>query len=159
MIRTTIFEDSAPIIALAVATGLSPANETDALSKVLADYFSGALGEGHVWVTDEEDGRLQGILYYAPESMADRTWYVYMIAVSPECQGQGRGTALMQYVEKTLQGTGERLLLVETSGLPTFERTRTFYAKLGYEKEARIRDFYATGDDKIVFRKVLAPDR
>jgi RimJ/RimL family protein N-acetyltransferase len=47
------------------------------------------------------------------------------------------------------------MLLVETSGLPDFERTRAFYLKCGYEEEAHIRDFYATGEDKVVFRKVL----
>ena len=29
-------------------------------------------------------------------------------------------------------------------------------ARLGFEREARIRDFYAAGEDKIVFRKALA---
>ena len=52
---------------------------------------------------------------------------------------------------------GERVLLVETSGLPGFERTRAFYRKLGYDEEARIRDFYQAGEDKVVFRKALAP--
>lgn len=53
---------------------------------------------------------------------------------------------------------GGRMLLVETSGLPDFERTRRFYMKCGCEEEARIRDFYTTGDDKVVFRKVLNMD-
>lgn len=33
--------------------------------------------------------------------------------------------------------------------------TRKFYQQLGYEKEAVIRDFWDTGDDKVTFRKVL----
>lgn len=45
------------------------------------------------------------------------------------------------------------MLLVET--LASFDRTRAFYSKCGYEEEARIRDFYAAGDDKVVFCKVL----
>jgi RimJ/RimL family protein N-acetyltransferase len=55
-----------------------------------------------------------------------------------------------------LAARGERILLVETSGLPEFERTRAFYAKHGYEEEARIREFYRAGEDKVVFRKALA---
>ena len=78
-----------------------------------------------------------------------------MIAVAPERQGQGRGTALLRRVEHELRGTGQRLLLVETSGLPAYARTRAFYLGCGYEQEARVRDFYAPGDDMVVFRTLL----
>lgn len=54
-----------------------------------------------------------------------------------------------------LAARGERVLLVETSGLASFERTRAFYRKCGYDEEARIREFYQAGEDKIVFRKSL----
>lgn len=149
-------DDSVAIIALAVAAGMFPADETDALSRVLGNYFDGKLDEGHAWITDDEEGELRGVAYYAPDAIADRTWYVYMIAVQPGHQGQGHGTALIQHVEDALRVSGQRILLIETSGLPNYERTRAFYTKCGYGKEARIRDFYAAGDDKIVFRKVLA---
>ena len=68
---------------------------------------------------------------------------------------QGFGRALTQAVEKTLADEGERLLIVETSGTEDFAQARAFYEKCGYEKEAQIRDFYADGDDKIIFRKKL----
>ncbi|HAZ47169.1 MAG TPA: GNAT family N-acetyltransferase [Cyanobacteria bacterium UBA11369] len=158
MIRPTTPDDSAALIALAVAAEMFPANETAALGKVLADYFGGKLDDGHVWVTDEEEGEPCGVAYYAPDLMADRTWYLYMIAVHPNYQRRGRGTALIQHVENALRSRGERLLLVETSGLPKYARARAFYTKCGFEPEARIRDFYAPGDDKVVFRKVLNAD-
>jgi ribosomal protein S18 acetylase RimI-like enzyme len=53
---------------------------------------------------------------------------------------------------------GERLLLVETSGVESFEYVRAFYRKSGYQEEARIREFYAAGIDKIVFRKALSKE-
>jgi ribosomal protein S18 acetylase RimI-like enzyme len=100
-----------------------PANETDALAKVLEDYFAGNLDDGHAWITDEEEGELRGVAYYAPAMMADGTWYVYMIGIRPEYQGQGRGKTLMLHVENTLRASGQRLLLVETSGFrPTIAR-------------------------------------
>jgi ribosomal protein S18 acetylase RimI-like enzyme len=154
-IRSTMPDDASAIIELGVAAGMFPATETAMLEKVLKDYFDGNLGEGHKWVTDEEDGEIRGVAYYAPDLVGDRVWYIYMIAVQPHCQGKGRGTSLMQYVENKLRSNSQRLLLVETSGLPQYDRTRQFYAKCGYEQEARIRDFYGMGDDKIVFRKVL----
>ena len=62
---------------------------------------------------------------------------------------------MVTHVEKILAERGERILLVETSGLESFEQTRAFYHKCGYEQEARIRDFYQAGEDKIIFRKSL----
>jgi ribosomal protein S18 acetylase RimI-like enzyme len=48
-----------------------------------------------------------------------------------------------------------RLLIVETSGLPDFESARAFYVKCGFTQEARIKNFFAAGDDKIVYTKSL----
>ena len=62
---------------------------------------------------------------------------------------------LLNYVEQRLKKSGERLLLVETSGLDGFEMTRSFYVKNGYAEEARVRDYYKAGDDKVIFRKAL----
>lgn len=87
--------------------------------------------------------------------MTDGTSNLLLIAVHPEQQGHGIGQALMRDAEVTLATHGQRVLLVETSGLPEFERTRDFYQRLGYTHEARIRDYYAAGEDKIVYWKAL----
>ena len=120
----------------------------------MTDYFGGNAHEDHVCVIDVEDEPL-GVAYYQPALATDRTWYLTMIGVRLDRQGQGRGAALMEYVEKTLQESGQRVLLVETSGSEDFDLTRTFYTKCGYEQEARVRDYYAVGEDMVLFRKVL----
>jgi ribosomal protein S18 acetylase RimI-like enzyme len=79
-----------------------------------------------------------------------------LVAIAPDRQGQGRGRKLLHEVEQTVANKGGRMLLVETSGMPEFDRVRSFYDHCGYEAEARIRDFYKVGDDKIVYRKALA---
>jgi len=43
----------------------------------------------------------------------------------------------------------------ETSGRPLYEPTRQFYLKNGYELEATLREFYGSGDDKLVYRTEL----
>ena len=87
--------------------------------------------------------------------MTEGTWNVLAIAVHPDAQGRGHGSALMRHIEASLAERGERVLLVETSGVPAFDRTRAFYRGLDYDEEARIRDYWAAGDDKVVFRKAL----
>ena len=157
MIRPITRGDSAAVTDLSVASGLFPADEAEVLDKMIADYFAGNVDEGHACLIDEEDEPL-GVAYYQPKSAADRVWDLTLIAVRSDRQGQGRGAALMQHVEDTLRADDQRLLLVETSGVPDFELTRKFYEKLGYQKEARVRDFYAAGDDMIIFRKDLDED-
>ena len=157
MIRLSTPDDTNALLALTDATGLFQPNQLDEVRQMLADYFGGDSDSDRFWIADDDNG-LVGVAYCEPERMTDGTWNLQLIAIRPDRQGQGRGAILLRYVEQTLVERGGRMLLVETSGLPDFERTRAFYGKCGYEEEARIRDFYAAGDDKIVFRKVLNAD-
>jgi hypothetical protein len=63
----------------------------------------------------------------------------------------------MKFVEEDIRKAGGRVLFIETSGLPHYDPTRRFYLKLGYEQGAVLRDYYADGDDMVVFRKRLSP--
>lgn len=156
MIRPATHEDSGAVVGLAVTAGMFPADETEPLDRMMAEYFGGNIDEGHACVIDEEQGQPIGVAYYQPRPVADRLWDLTMIAVRPDRQGQGRGAALMRHVEGALRAGGHRMLLVETSGVAAYERTRAFYANLGYEEEARVRDYWAAGDDLVLFRKVLS---
>ncbi len=86
----------------------------------------------------------------------DGVWNLYLLAVDPARQGGGRGAALVRYVEEAVTAESARILLIETSGLDRFERTRTFYRTCAYEEEARVRDYYGPGDDKVIFWKSMA---
>ena len=126
-------------------------------SELLDDMFcasSNDSAQSEFWLTFD-DGSTVAIAYCAPEAMADGTWNLLLIAVHPDRQGEGIGTQVMSYVEEKLSSKGVRILLVETSGTDDFRRTRAFYSKLGYNEEARIREYYGVGDDKIVFHKYL----
>ena len=140
---------------LADAIGLFQPHELEELGNIMAGYFNGSLGSNHFWNTYDDGGPV-GVAYFAPEPYADGTWNLYFIAVHPDRQRQGRGAALLAQVEQILMERGERLLLVETSATESFEYVRSFYSKSGYDEEARIRDFYTAGVDKIVFRKALS---
>ena len=108
-----------------------------------ADYeFLGAF--------DEESDRLVGYVCFGATPATDGTYDLYWLAVDPAVQGRGVGTALVRAVEEKLVGRGARLLVVETSSRPDYEGTRRFYARSGYTEAARVRDFYAPADDRIV---------
>ncbi len=108
-----------------------------------------------MWFVDETGGGLVGVAYMAPEKMTDGTWNLFWIAVDPSHQRQGRGKAMLDHVQAWLTAKEARILLVETSATEDFDYVRKFYAANGFEVEARIRDFYSAGIDKVVYWKQL----
>ncbi|MBV5260007.1 GNAT family N-acetyltransferase [Synechococcus moorigangaii CMS01] len=154
MIRLTTPDDTNTLLALAEAIGLFESNQVEELAQMLNQHFSDETDSQDIWLSDY-DNELVGVAYVAPERMTEGTWNLYLIAIHPNHQRQGRGAVLLRYIEQILAERGERVLLVETSGTDDFEYVRAFYRNSGYEEEARIRDFYTDGVDKIVFRKLL----
>jgi ribosomal protein S18 acetylase RimI-like enzyme len=149
-IRPLLPADLPAIKAVIDATGLFP---SDMLDDMTHDYLARPDGPG-IWLTLDLAGPT-GVAYVAPERMAEGTWNLYLIAIDPCAQGQGHGKAILRHVEALLAAWGQRILLVETSGLPEFAATRGFYRANGYDEEGRIRDFYAAGEDKVIFRRAL----
>ena len=127
---------------------------SELLDGMIEPYFA-ATDSTDIWLTLEVDQRPVLVAYCAPERMTQGTYNLYLIAVHKDHQGQGLGAGAMAYIEEMLRQLGNRILIVETSGLPDFELTRRFYQKIGYTQEAVIREFYQAGEDKVVFWKKL----
>lgn len=96
---------------------------------------------------------LVGYACWGPTPATDRTWDLYWIAVDTALQGAGIGTILLQEVERRLVGQHARMLIAETSSRSDYAATRSFYERRGYREVARVRDFYAPADDRIIFVK------
>jgi ribosomal protein S18 acetylase RimI-like enzyme len=75
--------------------------------------------------------------------------------VDPVAQGRGIGHALLAGVEAEVLARGGRMLLVETSSTPAYASARRLYETSGYHCEATIHDFYAPGDNLLIFSKDL----
>lgn len=160
VIRTATPADTPAVVALVVDTAMFLPHEVGPVHEMLANFHAGRLGAGHlveVW-TDDPDRPPSGVAYFGPDAMTDRKWDLWMIAVAPDRQGHGIGGALLRSAEGHVLAGGGRLLLIETSSLPRFDAARAFYGKHAYTEVARIPDFYADGDSKVVFaRRILAP--
>lgn len=150
IIKPTSTEDIAGLQAVLDGTELFP-------SEMLPDLLAPALaGESEaIWLTCHSEGKAVGLCYTVPEDLADGTWNMLALAVHPDLQGKRLGAALVKAAEQRLKEKGQRILIVDTSSTDDFALTRKFYVQNGYEEEARIRDFWAAGDDKVTFRKAL----
>lgn len=150
-VRPTKPQDIAALQTVLDETGLFP-------SEMLPEMISGFFSENDnndIWLTFHDNDTAIGFCYAAPEQLSQGTWNMLAIAVLPSRQGDGVGAALIQELEDTLRKKGNRIVIVDTSGTEAFSRTQAFYHKNGYTQEARVRDFWAEGDDKIIFWKRL----
>lgn len=124
---------------LAALLGPQPEREADPRALLLA----------------EGSGAVLGAAYLAPEAMANRVWNLLFIGVRPEHRRHGVASALIEGFEAAARDAATRLAIIETAGLPRFAPAWALYQKHGYAREARIRDYYDDGVDKLVFAKRL----
>ena len=107
VIRTMKPDDTAGVVAIVVAAGMFSPDESEVVLELLGHYSAGS-AEGHVCLVDEQDDELVGVAYYQPKGPADRVWDLTMIAVLPDVQGGGRGSALLAHVEGRGRGGHDR---------------------------------------------------
>lgn len=101
------------------------------------------------------EGELAGYACYGATPGTDRTYDLYWIAVHPEQQGSGGGSRLLDEVERRLKDREARMLVAETSSRLDYDATRRFYERRGYGVCAQVHDFYAVGDDRVIYAKRL----
>ena len=141
------------MLSVAQATGLFEAGELEGVAAMAASHFHSETEDSR-WDVFDDDG-ISGVAYYAPEPFTEGVWNLYMLVVDPDQHGRGQGQALVRHVEAEVAAADARALLIETSGVPEFERQRSFYEKLDYDREATVRDYYGPGDDKVIYWKAI----
>lgn len=154
-IRATDADDVPILVSLAEGTRVFSPNEIVGLKEDLDNCLAGDYPLDRL-LTIEHAGRAVGFAHFGPAEITDGTWYLFWIAVDRASHGHGYGAQLLRRVEDEVRGRDGRLLLIETSNLPRYAATRSFYERTGYARECMIRDYYSVGDDKIVFSKRLA---
>lgn len=154
-VRWSVAADREAILNAVAATLAFRPDELAIATEVLDDALRDGPAGDYQSYTAEVDGAVAGWICFGPTPCTVSTFDIYWIAVHPGCHGRGIGTALMARAEAEIQSAGGRLAVAETSGRLSYAATRRFYAELGYRKAAVVPDFYAPGDDQVVFTKAL----
>lgn len=105
-------------------------------------------------LVDDQDRPL-GYVCYGRAPMTQGTYDLYWIAVDPRQQKQGLGSKLLEFLEEQVRLLGGRMILVETSSIPSYQRTQRFYELKGFKEVGRLPDYYSLGNDRITYCKRL----
>jgi ribosomal protein S18 acetylase RimI-like enzyme len=106
-------------------------------------------------MADHEDQAI-GYICYGPVPMTQGTFDLYWIVVQPRDQGRGVGSKLLDFLERVLRERKGRMILVDTSSIPQYEKTQKFYLRQGFQEVARVPDYYHVGNDRITFCKKIS---
>lgn len=106
-----------------------------------------------VHCAESRDNGIIGFICYGRTPLTRGTYDLYWIVVDPARRRGGMGRRMLAYLEDILRANGAGLLVAETSSQAAYAQARSFYAKEGFRDEARIRDYYAPGDDIVIYCK------
>ncbi len=137
------------------ATGFFSEEEADIAVELVEERLAKGDASGYSFLLAEEGDRLLGYACFGPIPGSVHSFDLYWIAVDPGEQGRGIGRVLMAAAERIMAGRGACLIYADTSSRPQYETTRAFYLACGYREEALLTDFYAPGDGKVIFVKLL----
>jgi len=151
-IRATKPGDAPAVRAMTAAVGVFSAEEIAAVGELLATYFDqGAETSGYHFLSYVEEDATVGFACFGPRPLAKGVFDLYWIVTAPESGRRGIGGKLLSAVADAVAAQRGRMIVAETSGRADYAGTRAFYIGHGYRAEAVIADFYAPGDDLVVF--------
>jgi GNAT superfamily N-acetyltransferase len=153
--RTLEPADRQPLEELIRATDFFNPEEIAIALELADDRLKSGETSHYRFLTGHVDGRLAGYACWGTIDGTRESVDLYWIAVHPDFQGQGIGAALLDDAEAWIAASGRRRIYVETSTRAQYESTRAFYRARGYDLSAELPDFYAPGDGKAMFVKVV----
>lgn len=157
--RVTLQEsDAAAVYALVCETGFFSQSEERIAIELVEETLAIGKKSGYEFVFADvpgNPGRLLGYTCYGPIPDTESSFDLYWIAVAPAEQRTGLGSALLRETERLALLQNAKRMFVDTSGREQYTPTRKFYERMGYREEARLVDFYAPGDDKVIYAKTL----
>jgi GNAT superfamily N-acetyltransferase len=156
IVRRLRAEDREPLHRILRATGVFTDDEVAIALELIDAALNRPEQKDYLVYTYEDASGVQGYYCVGPTPATASTFDLYWIAVNPDLHGRGVGSVLQAHAEELIRSRGGRLIIAETSSQPRYESTRMFYLKRGYAEVARIRDYYRSGDDLVVYGKYFS---
>jgi GNAT superfamily N-acetyltransferase len=145
-------QDRLALRTLVAETGFFSGEEVAIAEELLVETLRrGAGASGYHFLLADCPGALAGYSCFGPIPGTRSSWDLYWIVVARASQGRGLGRRLLAATETAVAAAGGTRVYAETSSRPQYAPTRAFYAACGYQEAARLTDFYAPGDGKVIY--------
>jgi ribosomal protein S18 acetylase RimI-like enzyme len=139
-----------------MASGFFSLAEVAIAVELVDERLAQGLQSGYYFLFAEHDNEVVGYTCFGPVPGTLVSYDLYWIAVRNQYRGQGVGSLLIRRSEEMIRALGGRRIYVETSSRALYIPTHAFYDAQGYRQEAFLEDYYAPGDSKLIYVKVVA---
>ncbi|NIW44961.1 MAG: GNAT family N-acetyltransferase [candidate division Zixibacteria bacterium] len=129
--------------------------EIETVNELWDEYLTKGKNSGYSFLISKINEDITGFICFGPHALTTGAYDIYWIAVDPDYQHRGVGSALIAKVEKEVENLNGNLLIIETSSTPSYKPARDFYTRISFIQEATIQDFYAPADHLVIFTKHL----
>ncbi len=137
------------IFAEEIISKIKEFNEKD--RRVCLDVFRQIEKDEYEGIGVFNGDKFLGFILFSENSLSEGVIDLLWIVVDPEFQGTGLAEVLFIEFSNEIRRRNARVIVLETS--ERHARARGFYRKMGFEKEAEIKDFYRTGESKEIWVK------
>jgi acetoin utilization deacetylase AcuC-like enzyme/GNAT superfamily N-acetyltransferase len=151
-------DDVGRVRSLVATTGFFNAAEVELAADLVTERLTKGVRSGYNFVLAERGAALVGFACYGPIYGTRDAYELFWIAVAPEEQGRGLGAQVYARAEAAMAKAGAKHIYADTSSSDRYAGTRGFYQSMGFREGARLPDFYAPGDGKIVYVKDVRTD-
>ena len=148
-------DDRETVRRLVDSTGVFSPVEIDVAVELVDDRLKHGRPSDYHFVFAEQGGRTVGYTCYGPIALTAASFDLYWIAVDKVLHGRKVGRMLLERTEELIREAGGRQVYIETSNRHHYTPTRGLYLRCGYIQAALLTDFYAPGDDKVIYVKGL----
>lgn len=153
--REIVPSDMGAILNLVQGSGFFSTAEVELACELAADRLEHGRQSSYQFLFAEDGDQVVGYTCYGLIPATAGSYDLYWIAISQAMRGHGLGKILLDKTEELIRNMGGKHLYAETSSREQYTPTQHFYENCHYIPEATLMDFYAPGDSKIIYSKVL----
>lgn len=150
-----IASDPAAVERIVSSSGFFRPDEVPVAVELVNERLDKGEASGYEFIIADVGDRTAAYACFGLIPCTLHSYDLYWIATHQDFRGQGIGKTVLHAVEEAVKALGGKSIYIETSCLPKYEPTRSFYLKNNYVEKARFEDFYDDGDDKVIYVKKL----
>jgi ribosomal protein S18 acetylase RimI-like enzyme len=140
---------------MATQSGVFSLEEIAVAVELAQDRRAKGTASDYYFLLAGSDDALAGYTCFGRIPFTDHRYDLYWIIVNKTLLQRGIASALMEYTEQRIRAVGGKMLYADTSSRAPYAPAHAFYRRQGFAELARLKDFYADGDDKLTFGKRL----